>query len=148
MLEPNNSQLKILFGDAPNNLGDLIGEGIRINLNLNVEVIASDNVNKLLEHVQNSKFDIFIPILNNILGFPSDYLPSGFRIDNVFQLMTHFKAEHNKPIIALSGLPDYSEKSAKLAGADLYFSLPFKPIEFYDAIINLIEPSSAGGSES
>ena len=139
ILQPNNSQLQILLGDVPDNLGDLIREVISVNLNLNVEVIASDNVDKLLEHVHNSKFDMFIPILNNIHGFPSESLSSGFRIDNVFQLVTHFKTEHNKPIIALSGLPDYAEKEAKQAGADLYFSLPFSPIEFCDAIRNLIE---------
>lgn len=141
--ELRKRKVQVLIGDHQDNIGMLIFEWIKeeISDEYDLKAITTPIANELLELAQNNEFDIFILILNNIKGFPSENLHGVKRVVNVLQLATHLKTAHRRPVVALSGQPDeptFSEEKAKLSGADFYFPIPCKMKDFMEAIKEIL----------
>jgi len=102
---------------------------------LSTKYSISSFAKELLGYAQDHEFDIFIPIINNIL-FSSANLPAKKRVEKALKLITHFKRTYKKPIIALFGWPDDSSfaEKAKKAGAKFAFKLPYKAENLREAV--------------
>jgi len=128
----NKQQLRVLMCDDQKDLTDLFSTFINeaTGNKYDLKIKSSPYADELLELTENGTFDIFILILNNIV------FTGGSRIEKALQLVTHLRETYQKPIIALAGWPDdpsLAEK-AKLAGANFFFRMPFKPKDFMEAI--------------
>jgi hypothetical protein len=71
---------------------------------------------------------LFVLFLNNNV-FPDGNMPSSERMRQALRLVSDLRVIYNKPIIALSGLPEYA-RHATMVGADYFFRSPFELDEF------------------
>jgi len=135
--KPQRHQLHILIGDYQNNIGDTLAALIEnfAEDKYELKVMTALFAKELLGYAQDHEFDIFIPIINNIL-FSSANLPAKKRVEKALKLITHFRRTYKKPIIAFFGWPDdlsFAEK-AKKAGANFAFKITYKTEDFNEAV--------------
>ena len=135
-------QLHILIGDHQHNIGYTAVAGINflIKDKYELKVMTALFAKELLRCAQDYEFDIFIPIINNIL-FSSAKLPVEKRVEKALKLITHFKGTYKKPIIAFFGWPNdpaFAEK-ARQAGANYAFKMPYKTEDFREAVMGCLD---------
>jgi DNA-binding NtrC family response regulator len=131
-------------------IGDVEGGGIaqiisriikdkfenKYNLRVSIYFYGED----LLELADREIIDVFIPILNN-LAWKDDSKAN--HIEANLQLITHIKEKYRKPVIALCGYCTTSDAvRAFKNGCDDFFTLPFIPEDFVEAVERCLEMNS------
>jgi hypothetical protein len=133
--ELKKRQLEVVIGNSEDVITEYIAECVKrvIEDKYDLKVRSFFCGEDLLEQAKNSAADIFIIVINNIT-FRSVYPPQE-HLQYSIQLITQIKTIYHVPIIALSGLSDPSlVMRSKIAGADFFFPMPFKPDTFMEAI--------------
>ncbi len=127
-------RLTVLIGDSEPILIEYVSELIEgvVGDDCKVEVSASHEADELLALAESRSTDLFVLCLNNVL-FPAGNMPPAVRIQQALRLISDLKERFDRPIIALSGLPQYT-RQATMVGADYSFDRPFDLDDFRDAV--------------
>lgn len=131
--EPKIQQLRVLIGthdDAlPGLLSDFLTEVIKCKYDL--KVFRTVYAEEILEIAKNGEIDLFILMINNIIGYCASVEDRGAKPPQLVELI---KTVCGKPVIALTGWLEHPYVEQASRDADFFFQTPFSAEPFMEAI--------------
>jgi len=132
--------ISVLIGNNEEILSEIIFDLLQETLGDNLSIIVETESSKITQISQKIHFDLFVLVLNNIFVPPPDNQSGEKRVGKILDLMSELKQRNNKPVIAMAGWPNdpgFASKATE-AGADYFFKMPFKHIQFQEAVMNCL----------
>ncbi len=134
--ELKKQQVRVLIGNFDDHpINDLFSEIIKavIKNKYYLKVLIFFYGEEIMEIADKESIDIFILLMGNIRFYP--VYSSQVRLQNSLQLLTQIKTKYGSPVIALySGSPDSSLTVGAKLYSDFFFTMPFEPDAFKEAI--------------
>jgi hypothetical protein len=144
--DPTKSRDEIvaIFGNCDMRLDQLISRCLEQAVKdhgLSLRATTLEDSEDLIRMTATRPFDLLVLVLNNIRLGSEPGQSDEEHIATMLDLLGYLKATHRKPIVALAGWPQRDRtfpKRVKLAGADVFFPLPFSAQGFIAAVKNIL----------
>lgn len=89
---------------------------------------------KLLALAQTEPADLFIILLNNMLCSDMPHFLEKNRVEATLAVITHLTQTYHKPVIAMTGHPEWTEENTSRAGASFLLFLPLGWSQLMNAV--------------
>src|SRR5574341_626152 len=106
-----------------------------------LSITETPYVGKLLAQAQSEGVDLFILLLNNmrLSDVPFSYFGDKNWVESVLAVITQLRQAYQKPVIAMTGYPGWTEDKTKEAGASFLFLLPVERAPLIYAVNQCLE---------